>query len=219
MSGISSLTKTRMTNLKTSMPTDTSQVQNSSVPALDPKYVRRLVPDPGGGYTATIHELPGCIAEGDTAEEALAHLNDIAHSWIESAKATGYPVSPPIDYEGASGKIALRISRRLHQLAAERADLEGTSLNQFIGNAVANYLGQQDGMRRIALQLESALSDSVHAAYVAIYSSRTRRETSFGRTVVGSANVLLHGSSSDASFYFAPTATFELPTPNHGQAR
>lgn len=186
---------------------------------LDPRYVRRLMPDPDGGYTATIHELPGCIAEGDTAEEALAQLDAVAHSWIESAKATGYPVTPPIDYEGASGKIALRISRRLHQLAAERADLEGTSLNQFIGNALASYLGQQDGMRRMALQLERALSDSMHAAYVAIYSARTRRETSFGRTVVGNANFLIHGSSSDASFYPTLTATFELPTSHHGQAR
>ena len=201
------------------MPTDTSQSQKSSGPTLDPRYVRRLVPDPGGGYTATIHELPGCIAEGDTAEEALAHLSAVAQSWMESAEASGYQITPPIDYEGASGKIALRISRRLHQLAAERAELEGISLNQFIGNALASYLGQQDGMRRMALQLERALSDSMHAAYLAIDSARTLRETSFGRTVFGRANVLLHRSSSDASFYFMPAAaTFELQTSHHGQA-
>jgi hypothetical protein len=36
-------------------------------------YVRRLLPDEQlGGYTAYIHEFPGCVAEGDTADEAIA---------------------------------------------------------------------------------------------------------------------------------------------------
>lgn len=132
-------------------------IQNSEIinsEKIDNRYVRRLTPDPSGGFTATIHEFPGCIAEGNTADEALQNLEKTAISWINSAKFNGYPVNPPIDYEGASGKIALRISRRLHQLAAERADLEGVSLNQFIGNALAHYLGQQDGMRRLAHEVQ-----------------------------------------------------------------
>ena len=117
---------------------------------IDPRYIRRLTPDKDGGYTATIHEFPGCIAEGDTAQEALDNLESVAESWIDSARSTGYRVSEPVDFEGASGKIALRISRRIHQQAAERAGLEGVSLNQLIGVAIASYLGQQDGMIRCA---------------------------------------------------------------------
>lgn len=173
-----------------------------SQPELDARYIRRLMPDPSGGYTATIHELPGCIAEGDTAEEALAQLDSVANSWIESAKASGYPITPPIDYEGASGKVALRISRRLHQIAAERADLEGISLNQFIGNALASYLGQQDGLRRMAQQLEHALSDSMHAVYVKLYSAHI--EASTARTFISQAEFLAHGSSSDMIVFNSP---------------
>lgn len=132
---------------------------------LDPRYTRRLTPDPAGGYTATILEFPGCIAEGDTAEEALRNLEQTALSWMRSARANGYPVCEPIDYEGASGKVALRISRRLHQLATERADMEGTSLNQFIGNALATYLGQQDGMQRTV----QALRNAVHENFLHFY--------------------------------------------------
>lgn len=117
-------------------------------PVLDPRYVRRLSPSPGGGYTATIHEFPGCIAEGDTADEALRNLEDVVESWVDAATEHGYKVSPPVDFEGASGKIALRISRRIHQQAAERAELEGTSLNQLIAIALASYLGQQDGIQK-----------------------------------------------------------------------
>lgn len=195
----------------TSMQTTQAQSQTSHMPALDPKYVRRLVPDPGGGYTATIHELPGCIAEGDTAEEALAHLNAVAQSWIESATASGYPITPPVDYEGASGKIALRISRRLHQLAAERAELEGISLNQFVGNALASYIGQQDGMRRIAQHLERSLADSLQAAYVTVYSAQMRREPSSRRVIIGQTDYLTHGSSSDNLFSFQPTTITTEP--------
>lgn len=197
----------------------TAQVStiSSGVPRLDARYVRRLMPDPSGGFTATIHELPGCIAEGDTAEEALEQLEAVAHSWMESAAANGYPITPPIDYEGASGKIALRISRRLHQLAAERAALEGTSLNQFIGNAVASYLGQQDGMRRMAKQLEHALASSMHAVYVTLYDARIRREASSVRTIIGRTDFLTHGSSSDTLLSITPTAHLELPIQQYGQ--
>ena len=201
----------------TQLTTTHSQALLQSV--LDPKYVRRLIPDPAGGFTATIHELPGCIAEGDTAEEALAQLDAVAHSWIESAKATGYPVTPPIDYEGASGKIALRISRRLHQLAAERADMEGTSLNQFIGNALANYLGQQDGMRRMAQQIEQAISASVHAIHVTFYNAQTRRETSSARIIFGHAEFLTQESSSKGLLPFSLSKHIEQPKLQHGQNR
>jgi len=175
------------------------------------------MPDPSGGFTATIHELPGCIAEGDTAEEALEQLESVAHSWMESATANGYPVTPPIDYEGASGKIALRISRRLHQLAAERAALEGTSLNQFIGNAVASYLGQQDGMRRLTKQLEHALESSMHALCVTFYNTRIRREASSVRPFFGRADSQILGSSTDKLLFITTTASSKSPIQHYGQ--
>lgn len=133
----------------------------SSSETLDARYMRRLQPDPDGGYTATILEFPGCFAEGDSAEEALYNLEQTALSWMRSARANGYPVHEPIDFSGVSGKIALRISRRLHRMAAERAELEGTSLNQFIGNALATYLGQKDGVGRLVEAIHDAARASL----------------------------------------------------------
>lgn len=111
-------------------------------------YTRKLTPDPSGGFVAAIHEFPGCIAYGATADEAINKLESAAESWLEAAVATDYEIQEPANYESSSGRIALRISRRLHQLAAERAEREGTSLNQFIAVALANYLGQQGGIDR-----------------------------------------------------------------------
>lgn len=141
---------------------------------LDHRYTRKLQPDPSGGFTVTVHELPGLIAEGETADEALQNLDSAAQSWLHAARENGYPVAAPIDYDGASGKIALRVSRRIHAQAAERAELEGVSLNQFIGNALASYMGQLDGIEYLAKKVERNLLVSVRNASWALVSMQWR---------------------------------------------
>lgn len=35
-----------------------------------------------GGYTVTLPDLPGCISEGDTFDEALTMIKDALKGWI-----------------------------------------------------------------------------------------------------------------------------------------
>lgn len=112
-------------------------------------YTRRLIPDEGGGYTATVQEFPGCIAEGDTADEALSHLGVAASAWIESQLELGQEVPRPLDYAGFSGRIALRIPRGLHRRAAEVAAEEGVSLNQFLTSAISYIVGQKNVLNEV----------------------------------------------------------------------
>ncbi len=37
-----------------------------------------------GGYTAIVPELPGCISDGDTKEEALANIREAISLYLES---------------------------------------------------------------------------------------------------------------------------------------
>jgi len=37
-----------------------------------------------GGYTVTVPALPGCISEGETAEEALEMIQDAVSGYIKS---------------------------------------------------------------------------------------------------------------------------------------
>lgn len=104
-------------------------------------YVHRLKADETGGFVASILEFPGCIAEGETAQEAIDNLNSAAESWIDAAISTGYSVREPIDFDSFSGKTALRMPRNLHKQAAELAELEGCSLNQLLVTAIAHYIG------------------------------------------------------------------------------
>jgi len=45
-----------------------------------------------GGYTVTVPSLTGCISEGSTREEALAHIEEAISGYIEVAWEPGTPI-------------------------------------------------------------------------------------------------------------------------------
>lgn len=49
----------------------------------------------GGGWLATVPELPGCMSDGETDAEALANVHDAIECWIEAAQETGRAVPTP----------------------------------------------------------------------------------------------------------------------------
>ena len=46
-------------------------------------------------FIAEVPELPGCMADGTTAQEALANAEAIAHEWIETARELGRAIPEP----------------------------------------------------------------------------------------------------------------------------
>jgi predicted RNase H-like HicB family nuclease len=46
-------------------------------------------------YIAEVPELPGCIADGETRQEALENTEQIIEEWIETAKELGRTVPTP----------------------------------------------------------------------------------------------------------------------------
>lgn len=57
--------------------------------------VRPLADELGGGFVATVPELPGCMADGETPEEALASAYDAAECWIVESRRIGRDVPAP----------------------------------------------------------------------------------------------------------------------------
>jgi predicted RNase H-like HicB family nuclease len=51
-------------------------------------------------FLAEVPELPGCMADGTSYEEALANAQRVIAEWIETAKALGRPIPEP------KGKLA-----------------------------------------------------------------------------------------------------------------
>lgn len=46
-------------------------------------------------FIAEVPELPGCMADGQTQDEALASVRTVAEQWIETARDMGRDIPPP----------------------------------------------------------------------------------------------------------------------------
>ena len=93
--------------------------------------------DQDGYWIAEHPELPGCVADGETPQQALASLDTARNLWIESRRASGHPVPEPGEEPQYSGRLLLRIARSLHRELAEEAQSEGVSLNSWIARILA----------------------------------------------------------------------------------
>jgi predicted RNase H-like HicB family nuclease len=51
--------------------------------------------DEDEAFIAEVPELPGCAADGETYEQALANVQVIIGEWIETAKELGRPIPAP----------------------------------------------------------------------------------------------------------------------------
>jgi antitoxin HicB len=60
-----------------------------------PIVVEPLPIEEGGGFLATAPDLPGCMSDGATPEEAVANVQDAIAVWIEAARDLGHPVPKP----------------------------------------------------------------------------------------------------------------------------
>lgn len=122
------------------------------------KYPIRINPDPEGGFVASIPDLPGCYAFGETIEQAVEDLNDSKELWLETYYEThGEAPEPgmPRDY---SGKFLLRLPKYLHRKLDEAARAEATSLNQYVVSLLAEQVNLADLQRRFD-QLERQLEE------------------------------------------------------------
>jgi predicted RNase H-like HicB family nuclease len=46
-------------------------------------------------FIAEVPELPACMADGATYQEALANVEAVIQEWIETARALGRPIPAP----------------------------------------------------------------------------------------------------------------------------
>lgn len=60
-----------------------------------PVLIEPLSAEDGGSFVATVPDLPGCMSDGETPEEALANVRDAVEAWIQEAHALGRTVPAP----------------------------------------------------------------------------------------------------------------------------
>ncbi|MBI4331642.1 MAG: type II toxin-antitoxin system HicB family antitoxin [Chloroflexi bacterium] len=111
------------------------------------KYPVTITPEPGGGFVAEIGDLPGCVSEGDTLDEAYDNVEEARQLWLESAYEDGLDIPLPRDQRRYSGKFNVRVPRDLHRKLDELAEREGVSLNQFLVSTLSRAIGPRETRR------------------------------------------------------------------------
>lgn len=106
-----------------------------------PFEVRPLPKEDGGGFLISFPDLPGCMSDGETPEEAIKNGLDAAKSWLETAKEFKDPIPKP--GETSSGKFVTRVPKSLHARLVARAKQEGVSMNTLVTTYLAERLGRR----------------------------------------------------------------------------
>ena len=105
---------------------------------IDPeKYtfvIRKTDEDPEEPFVARVIEFPYLVGYGKNSEEALAVVVDAIRILEKEKSALPNPLPNINEF---SGRISLRIPKSLHRRLATYAEVEGVSINQYLGNLLS----------------------------------------------------------------------------------
>lgn len=107
-----------------------------------PFTIRPLSREEGGGYFIEFSDLPGCVSDGETIEEAIKNGQEALLCWIAAAKLAKRKIPAVKKPETHSGKWVQRVPKSIHHQLVERARAEGVSLNTFVITLLMEGLGQ-----------------------------------------------------------------------------
>ncbi len=103
--------------------------------------VRPLSEADGGGYEAIVPDLPGCMSDGETMNEAIENVGGAIESWKEAAEEQGRPVPVP---GSTVGQWRQRVPKHLHVELKQIAQAEGVSLNALVTAILAESIGRRN---------------------------------------------------------------------------
>jgi antitoxin HicB len=106
-----------------------------------PFTIRHLSKEEGGGYLIEFPDLPGCMSDGETIDEAILNGKDAVHAWFEAAREMKRPIPKPGELESQSGKWVQRVPKSIHLRLVNRARDEGVSLNTLVITILSESLG------------------------------------------------------------------------------
>jgi predicted RNase H-like HicB family nuclease len=95
-------------------------------------------------FIAEAYDLPGCMSDGETEEEAVRNIQEAIELWLETAKEEKRPIPPPSHPEAASSKFVVRLPKSMHRRLQQLARRESVSLNQL----VLSLLAERESERR-----------------------------------------------------------------------
>ena len=109
--------------------------------------VRPLSKDEGGGYLLEYPDIPGCMSDGETVEEAIANGREALRDCIEVFRESGRKLPKP-SVEAAQWRQ--RLPRTLYLKLTKQAESEGVSINSLVTAIIAEAIGSKRAERRRA---------------------------------------------------------------------
>ena len=104
--------------------------------------LRLLTNDEGGGWLASFPDLPGCMSDGESPEEALHNAAEAESAWLAANKQWGKTRAEK------PARLVARLPRGMHRDLQERANEEGVSINTLMLTLIARGLGKIAGSRQ-----------------------------------------------------------------------
>ena len=104
--------------------------------------------DGNAGWIAEVEELPGCLSQGASPEEAIERVRGAMRDWIAVALDDGVEIPEPREDADFSGRFLVRVPASLHADLVRSAGREGISLNQFVTSALAGAVGWRSDVAR-----------------------------------------------------------------------
>src|SRR5262245_18513626 len=102
--------------------------------------VRPLAADEGGGYLVEYPDIPGCMSDGETINEAIANGREALRDCLEVFRETGRRLAKP-SIEAAQWRQRLRTP--LYAKLTRQAEREGVSINSFVTAIIAEAIGSR----------------------------------------------------------------------------
>jgi antitoxin HicB len=100
--------------------------------------VRPLSKEEGGGFLVEYPDIPGCMSDGETLEEAIANGREALRDCIDVFSESGRKIPKP-GIEPAQWRQ--RVPRTLYAKLTRQAANEGVSINSFVTAVIAEAIG------------------------------------------------------------------------------
>lgn len=99
-----------------------------------PFTMHPLAEDEGGGYLIEFPDLPGCMSDGATPEEAIHNGADAVRCWIEAMREAGRPISPPS--RAPVGRRTINVDDHIYRMLVEEGERQGLNAESIANTAL-----------------------------------------------------------------------------------
>lgn len=100
--------------------------------------VRPVSKEEGGGYLVEYPDVPGCMSDGETIEEAVRHGREALLDCLDVFKESGRKTPKP---SIGAAQWRQRVPRTLYSRLTKHGETEGVSINSLVTTIIAEAIG------------------------------------------------------------------------------